>query len=66
MCIHLLVDAATSKRVQDLKDKVRKSNQDKGRKYLQQVLDEYPTTPAAAKARTLLNGMDRTTTGQKQ
>ena len=55
-----------SKRGQDVKDKIRKSNQDKARKYLQQVLDEYPTTPAAAKARTLLNGMNQTTTGQKQ
>jgi predicted esterase len=55
-----------SKRGQDITDKIRKSNQNKARKYLQQVLDEYPTTPAAAHARTLLSGMDRTTTGQNQ
>jgi hypothetical protein len=55
-----------SKRGEDFKDRMRKSNQDKARTYSQQVLDEYPTTPAAAQARTLLSTMDRTTTGQKQ
>jgi len=48
-----------SKRGQDIKDKIRKSNRDKARKFLQQVLDDYPTTPAAAQARRLLSGMDQ-------
>lgn len=42
------------------KDRIRKSYQDKARQYLQRVRTEYPTTPAAAKARELLQGMDRT------
>jgi hypothetical protein len=29
------------------------------RKYLQRVLDEYPTTPSANKARELSSGLDR-------
>ena len=37
----------------------RKSSQDSARKYLQQVLDEYPTTPAAAKARELSQRIDQ-------
>jgi hypothetical protein len=52
-----------SPRGEDIKDKIRKSNQDKARKYLQQVLDEYPNTPAAAKARGLLREPDRRTAG---
>jgi hypothetical protein len=55
-----------SKRGQDMKDKIRKSNQDRARKYLQQVLGEYPTTPAAAKARALLNELNRAVTGQER
>jgi hypothetical protein len=35
----------------------RKAAQDRARKYLEQVVSEYPTTPAAAKARQLLAGM---------
>ncbi len=42
-----------------MKDRIRKSYQDKARKYLRQVLEEYPTTPAAATARELLQGMNR-------
>jgi hypothetical protein len=38
-------------------ERIRKSNQDRARKYLQQVISDYPTTPAAAKARQLLAGM---------
>jgi len=38
-------------------ERFRKSGQDRARKYLQQVISEYPTTPAAAKARQLLAGM---------
>ncbi len=44
---------------EEMKDRVRKSYRDKARKYLQRVLEEYPTTPAAAKARELLQQMDR-------
>ncbi len=44
---------------QERKDQIRKSYQDKAHKYLQRVLEEYPTTPAAAKARELLQQMDR-------
>jgi hypothetical protein len=36
----------------------RKAAQDRARKYLEQVVSEYPTTPAAAKARQLLAAMD--------
>jgi hypothetical protein len=35
--------------------------EESARKYLQRVLDEYPTTPAAAKARELLSEMDQHT-----
>ncbi len=35
----------------------RASNQGKARQYLRQILDEYPSTPAAAKARQLLPGL---------
>lgn len=45
---------------QRIQDRVRKSYQEAARKYLEQVLKEYPTTPAAIKARELLHGMDRT------
>jgi hypothetical protein len=38
-------------------ERFRKSAQDRARKYLQQVVSDYPTTPAAAKARQLLAGM---------
>jgi len=44
---------------EEMKDRIRKSYQDKARKYLRRVLEEYPTTPAAAKARELLQQMDR-------
>jgi predicted esterase len=37
--------------------KVRKANLAKARKYLEQLMDEYPTTPAAATARTILAGV---------
>jgi len=39
-------------------ERLRKSAQDRARKHLEQVVSEYPTTPAAAKARKLLAGMD--------
>jgi len=39
-------------------DRLRKSAQDRARKYLEQVTSEYPTTPAATQARHLLAGMD--------
>jgi hypothetical protein len=39
------------------KDRIRKSYQDKARQYLQRVLEEYPTTPAAVRARELLQRM---------
>ncbi len=45
---------------EEMKDRIRTSYQDKARRYLQRVLTEYPTTPAAAKAREFLLGMDRT------
>ncbi|HEY5915054.1 MAG TPA: hypothetical protein VJA21_31050 [Verrucomicrobiae bacterium] len=35
----------------------RTSNGDKARQYLRQILDEYPSTPAAGKARQLLPGL---------
>ncbi len=38
-------------------ERLRKSNQERARKHLQQVISEYPTTPAAARARELLAGM---------
>ncbi len=44
---------------EEMKDRIQKSYQDKARKYLQQVLEEYPTTLAATKARELLQQMDR-------
>jgi len=44
---------------EERKDRIRKSYQDKARKYLQRVLEEYPASPAAAKARELLQRMDR-------
>ncbi len=37
-----------------MRERIRKSYQDKAHKYLQRVVEEYPTTPAAAKARELL------------
>lgn len=43
---------------QEMQDRIRKSYREKARKYLRQVLEEYPTTPAALKARELLDGMD--------
>jgi predicted esterase len=51
-----------SKRGEDIKEKIRKSNQDNARKYLQQVLEEYPAAPAAARARAVLNEMAKTKT----
>jgi len=39
-------------------ERLRKSAQDRARKYLEQVISEYPTTPAATQARHLLAGMD--------
>jgi hypothetical protein len=39
-------------------DRMRRPLQDKSRKYLQQVLEEYPTTPAAIRARALLGALD--------
>ncbi len=44
---------------ENVKAKARRSSQDKARQYLKQVLDEYPTTPAAAKARTPLQTLDQ-------
>lgn len=44
---------------EERQDRIRKSYQDKARKYLQRVLEEYPTAPAAARARELLQQMDR-------
>ena len=38
-------------------EKIRKSYRNKARKYLAQVIEEYPTTPAAASARALLDGL---------
>jgi len=49
----------------DIQEKMLKMTQDKARKYLQQVLDEYPTTPAAAKASALMRGIDQETTGRR-
>lgn len=43
--------------LQERKDQIRKSYQDKARQYLQRVLAEYPTTAAAAQARELLQEM---------
>jgi hypothetical protein len=43
----------------DMEDRIRRSYQDRARKYLHRVLAEYPTTPAAAKARVLLQAMDQ-------
>ncbi len=42
---------------EDVRDKQCRSNQDKARQYLHRVLEEYPTTPAAARARELLQRM---------
>jgi dienelactone hydrolase len=41
----------------EMRDRIQKSYLDKARKYLEQVLAEYPTTPAAIKARELLGKM---------
>ncbi len=40
------------------KERARRSSREKARHYLQQVLEEYPTTPAAAKARKLLQEVE--------
>jgi hypothetical protein len=45
-------------KTREMEDQMRKSVRDKARRYLQQVLDEYPTTPAA-KARSLPTTLDR-------
>lgn len=42
---------------EQIKERVRRSNRDKARQYLQQVVEQYPTAPAAAPARELLQGM---------
>jgi predicted esterase len=39
----------------EMQDKCRKSYRESARKYLQRVLDEYPTAPVAARARELLS-----------
>ncbi len=39
------------------KERTLISNQQKARKYLRQILDEYPSSPAAGKARQLLQGL---------
>jgi hypothetical protein len=44
---------------EEMRDRIRKSYQDKARKYLQRLLEEYPTAPAAARAPELLQQMDR-------
>jgi len=43
---------------QDQVERLRKTAQERARSYLQQVISEYPTTPAAAQARKVLAGMD--------
>jgi dienelactone hydrolase len=45
---------------EETKERARRSNREKARQYLQRVLEEYPTTPAAARARKLLQGMEQT------
>jgi predicted esterase len=50
---------------QVLLDQIKKGDsrlENSARKYLQQVLDEYPTTPAAVKARELLDELNQKTT----
>lgn len=47
--------AIERKALKDELEEMRDAPQEKARKYLQQVLDEYPTTPAAARARSLLS-----------
>jgi hypothetical protein len=47
----------------DVKSKLRQSLRDTARKYLNQVLEDYPTTPAATKARELLQTMDQPSPG---
>jgi hypothetical protein len=49
---------------ESVKEKIRRSNRDTSLKYLQRVLNEYPTTPAAAQAHDLLRAMGRDITGQ--
>lgn len=39
-------------------DRLRKASRDRARKYLERVIAEYPTTPAAPQARQLLADMD--------
>jgi hypothetical protein len=50
----------------EVTERMRKSNQERARTYLQRVLDEYPTAPAAVQARALLSGMDRALTKPAQ
>ncbi len=45
---------------QSVQERCRESYQQAARKYLEQVLEEYPTTPAAVQGRELLHAMDRT------
>lgn len=45
-----------------LAQRMRAQREEQARKYLQQVLDEFPTTPAAAKARQLLTQLGSPTT----
>ncbi len=42
---------------QEMQDRIRQSHRAKAIMYLQQVQEQYPTTPAAFKARELLRGM---------
>jgi predicted esterase len=46
------------KRTKEIEERIRKSEREKARKYLQQVIDEFPTTPSATKARELMSKSD--------
>ncbi len=48
-----------SQGTKEVQDRLRKSYHDKARQYLQRVLKEYPTTPAAARAHELLQAMNQ-------
>ncbi len=44
-------------------ERLRQTARDRARKHLEQVVADYPTTPAAAQARRLLDGMDAQKSG---